>query len=703
MQPRSPLPATIGRFRIEALLGAGGMGEVYKAVDPTLDRVVAIKTVRPDIANPDFIARLYREAQACARLRHPNVVTVYEAGEADGLVYIAMEYLQGEDLRTLLQRGALSFVEKIDVLLQVLAALQHTHAEAVIHRDMKPSNVHRGLDGTVKVVDFGLAQMALASPLTRPGAVMCTPEYASPEQLRDEPLDARTDVYSTGALAYEMLAGRQPFRAGSGSVGALILKAVSEPPPAMDVTWSRAFPDIERIVTKAMAKLPADRYQSAEEMRLALATFLAASREEIVAAQAQFDADGRRAVSDAQTLIVAGKREEAETLLAATVKTNPEATAARHLLKETQQAEAQPAQPASALRTEPVPVRDDPEPAVPSAPPIPHAPASPEATTRWWWIGAVVAAAAVVAVVVLSRSSGSSPAPTTEPTQAESASAPANETSSTATAAEPVVAPPGTTGTPVVASSERGGAAAPAGRIPASAPTEKGATPSASSASSAPSATNAGSKPAPEPATTEEVAVRASAKQLFASSPGSSGAVNPGLRYRLTRLTADGVEGDVDASTTTFHSGDRVRFTFEANINGYLYVVQRGSSGRWTVLFPGPRINGGKNTVGRLAQYQVPSNDWFLFDDNPGKEELFVFLSREPMQQLPGFDQPVTRTETVVESVVQDLRQSIKSRDLVLEKDRPSSAGGAVQATYVVNRDELSQAVSASITLVHAQ
>ena len=703
MQPRSPLPATIGRFRIEALLGAGGMGEVYKAVDPTLDRVVAIKTVRPDIANPDFIARLYREAQACARLRHPNVVTVYEAGEADGLVYIAMEYLQGEDLRTLLQRGALSFVEKIDVLLQVLAALQHTHAEAVIHRDMKPSNVHRGLDGTVKVVDFGLAQMALASPLTRPGAVMCTPEYASPEQLRDEPLDARTDVYSTGALAYEMLAGRQPFRAGSGSVGALILKAVSEPPPAMDVTWSRAFPAIERIVTKAMAKLPADRYQSAEEMRLALATFLAASREEIVAAQAQFDADGRRAVSDAQTLIVAGKREEAETLLAATVKTNPEATAARHLLKETQQAEAQPAQPASALRTEPVPVRDDPEPAVPSAPPVPAAPASPEATTRWWWIGAVVAAAAVVAVVVLSRSSGSSPAPTTEPTQAESASAPANETASTVTAAEPVVAPPGTTGMPVVASSERGAAAAPAGRIPTSAPTEKGATPSASSASSAPSATDAGSKPASEPTTTGALVVRAGAKQLFSSNPGATGAVNPGLRYRLTRLTADGVEGDVDASTTTFHSGDRVRFTFETNIDGYLYVVQRGSSGRWTVLFPGPRINGGKNAVGRLAQYQVPSNDWFLFDDTPGKEELFVFLSREPMQQLPGFDQPVTRTETVVESVVQDLRQSIKSRDLVLEKDRPSSAGGAVQATYVVNRDELSQAVSASITLVHAQ
>ena len=155
--------------------------------------------------------------------------------------------------------------------------------------------------------------------------------------------------------------------------------------------------------------------------------------------------------------------------------------------------------------------------------------------------------------------------------------------------------------------------------------------------------------------------------------------------------------------STTFRSGDRVRFSFNANIDGFLYVVQQGSSGRWTVLFPGPRINGGKNAIQTGEEYQVPSNDWFLFDATPGTEQVFVFLSREPMTQLPGFDRPVTKPETVLASVVDDLRSRIASRDLVFEKDAETvkDAGALIQATYVVNRTELGQAVSASITLSH--
>lgn len=196
----------------------------------------------------------------------------------------------------------------------------------------------------------------------------------------------------------------------------------------------------------------------------------------------------------------------------------------------------------------------------------------------------------------------------------------------------------------------------------------------------------------------------ATAKQLYTARPSDAGAVNPGLRFRLTRLAADGVEGDVDGAATTFHSGDRVRFTFESNVDGFLYVVQQGSSGRWTVLFPGPDINGGKNTIAKGQRYQVPTDDWFLFDDNPGTEHLFVFLSREPMKQLPGFDRPVTRYETVVASVVDDLKQKVQSRDLVFEKDRtPAAAKGAVQATYVVNKAQVADAVAASIALVHAK
>src|SRR5689334_2780015 len=135
-----PLPSNIGRFRIDAVLGAGGMGEVYKGFDQTLQRTVAIKTVRGDINNPDYLTRLYREAQACARLQHPNIVTVHEAGEVDGVVYIAMEFLKGEDLAKVLSRGEMSFEERISVLVRVLDALEHAHGEGVIHRDIKPSN-----------------------------------------------------------------------------------------------------------------------------------------------------------------------------------------------------------------------------------------------------------------------------------------------------------------------------------------------------------------------------------------------------------------------------------------------------------------------------------------------------------------------------------------------------------------------------------
>jgi serine/threonine-protein kinase len=701
MKAHPSLPGIIGRFRIEGLLGSGGMGEVYRAFDPTLQRVVALKTVRSDIDNPEYLARLYREAQACARLRHPNVVTVFEAGEVDGLVYIVMEFLHGEDLRSALKRGALTFLDKLDVLVQVLAALQHTHAEAVIHRDIKPSNVHRAPDGTVKVVDFGLAHLVLSSPLTRTGAIMCTPEYASPEQLRDEPLDARTDIYSTGAVAYEMFAGRQPFGGGSGSVGALILKAVSEPPPPMDTIWSRRFPEIERIVMQAMAKSPADRFQSAEAMRSALLAFREASRDALLDLQNEAQTDDDRVVSQAVTLIAAGRREEAETVLAATVKLNPDATRARQLLSESQRQSAElqtaPANRAPGGLATRVPAETAREASSAPAPDAPRVepPARSRPGARWWprwaWAAALGVATVVGALTLIPRDPGpvtSAPQPEPEPPAVGPPSAErGRETASASLPVPPLprtVAPEGSDRTPADPS---------AARTRAQAPPEAARSQRSSEATDTPrDAGRIDPDPAPAPG----------AKQLFAGS-ATGPAIGPGLRYRLTRRTPDGAESDVDPAATIFHSGDRVRFTFESNIAGFLYVVQQGSSGRWTVLFPGPNINGGRNAVERAAEYQVPSGDWFLFDANPGTEQLFVLLSREPLQQLPGFDRPVTTHESVVASVVDDLRQRIQSRDLVFEQDRPVEPGtSGVQATYVVNRAQLSQAVAASITLRHA-
>lgn len=271
------MPATIGRYQIRSLIGQGGMGEVYEAFDPSLDRVVALKTIKGGAGadGPVLLERLYREARACGRLRHPHIVTVHDLGEADGVVFIAMEYLHGENLAMAIERGTLGLEQKIRILMQILDALEYAHGEGVIHRDIKPSNVHLLADGSIKLLDFGLARVAQADGLTKSGAIMGTPDYTSPEQLKGQPLDGRADVYSTGIVAYELLTGRRAFE--GESLTAVILKVLSEPPPPMATAWSSTFPEIEQIVDRAAAKSPADRFPSAKAMRDALDAFLTKS------------------------------------------------------------------------------------------------------------------------------------------------------------------------------------------------------------------------------------------------------------------------------------------------------------------------------------------------------------------------------------------------------------------------------------------
>ena len=194
-----------------------------------------------------------REAQACARLSHPNIVTVYEAGQVDGLVYIVMEYLQGKNLADVLDAKTLSFEDKLRVVIKVLEALHHAHGLDVVHRDIKPSNIHIGVDGSIKLMDFGLARVLVADTLTASGNVLGTPHYASPEQLKGEPVDRRTDIYSTGVMVYEMLTGRRPFEPDNDSISSVILKVIQQPAAPMDTAVSRMLPDIEAIVARAMA------------------------------------------------------------------------------------------------------------------------------------------------------------------------------------------------------------------------------------------------------------------------------------------------------------------------------------------------------------------------------------------------------------------------------------------------------------------
>jgi serine/threonine-protein kinase len=217
---------------VESLLGAGGMGEVYKALDPTLGRIVAVKIVKADTTDSQYFKRLLREAQAYGRLKHPNIVTVYEAREAADGLYIAMEYLEGQSLTAILNRDDLPLAARIDILIQILDALKYAHAQGIVHRDIKPSNIHVLADGAVKLLDFGLARVMRTETLTATDVVLGTPHYASPEQLMGQEIDGRTDVYSTGVVAFEMLTRRRPF--DGNSLGTIVAKVLSEPTPPMD-------------------------------------------------------------------------------------------------------------------------------------------------------------------------------------------------------------------------------------------------------------------------------------------------------------------------------------------------------------------------------------------------------------------------------------------------------------------------------------
>ena len=261
------LPARIGRYAIERKLGEGGMGVVYAARDDRLERTIALKTLSAPASDDTARQRLWREARAAASVNHPNVCQIYEIGEDDGRVFIAMELLEGEALAERLRRGPLSVAEAVPIGLGMLAALSALHARGIIHRDLKPSNVFLTVHG-VKLLDFGLARPELdgsLSPtveLTRPGIVMGTPRYMAPEQVMGDAVDTRGDLFAAGAILFEMLAGRPAFN-GRNIVEVLHATQYEQPPA---LTGSPAVAGVDRVIRKAIAKRPAERPASAEAM-----------------------------------------------------------------------------------------------------------------------------------------------------------------------------------------------------------------------------------------------------------------------------------------------------------------------------------------------------------------------------------------------------------------------------------------------------
>ncbi|MDP9255327.1 MAG: Stk1 family PASTA domain-containing Ser/Thr kinase [Actinomycetota bacterium] len=253
-----------GRYRVLGRLGVGGMATVYLAEDSSLGRKVALKVMAERYAEDgEFVERFRREAQAAARLNHPNIIAVYDRGEADGRPYIAMEYLQGRTLKQVIQaEGPLSPERAIAIAMQVLAGLRYAHEHGVVHRDVKPHNVLVGDDGRIKVTDFGIAH-AGDPQMTEVGSIVGTAQYLSPEQARGRSVGPQTDIYSLGVVLYEMLAGRVPFE-GDSSVAIAMQHVSDQPPPlrslAPDVPESLAL-----VVAHAMLKDPAQRYGSADE------------------------------------------------------------------------------------------------------------------------------------------------------------------------------------------------------------------------------------------------------------------------------------------------------------------------------------------------------------------------------------------------------------------------------------------------------
>jgi serine/threonine protein kinase len=259
----------LGKYELLGELGHGAMGVVYRARDPVINRLVALKTITIGVADDaSLLQRFYREAQSAGGLQHPNIVTIYDMGEAGNLPYIAMELVEGENLEQVIaRRPSLPITLKLVYAMQACRAFDYAHKRGIVHRDIKPGNVMLGKDGTVKVVDFGIARVLEASR-TQTGMLIGTFAYMSPEQYHGEHADERSDIWSFGVLLYELLCYERPFK---GSTPASLMHGICQETPGPLKKFMADCPEeLDVIITRVLQKVPADRYQSMEDLLLDL-------------------------------------------------------------------------------------------------------------------------------------------------------------------------------------------------------------------------------------------------------------------------------------------------------------------------------------------------------------------------------------------------------------------------------------------------
>jgi hypothetical protein len=319
-------PTKIGKYEVAGVIGRGGMGVVYKAVDPQIGRFVAIKMITSGFSgDQDLLRRFYREAHSTGSLQNPNIVTVFDLGEQDGNPYLVMEYLEGISLESILSsRRPLSLIAKLKIILDVCHGLSYAHQRGVIHRDIKPANIMVSNDGTVKIVDFGIAHIG-DKRMTRTGQVVGSLSFMSPEQLEGKTIDARTDIFSTGVVLYELITNNLPFE--GESTAATLMKIIHEPPPPLKNFLTSYPPELETIIMRSLAKNREERYSSADDFALEVGQLLEQIKQEAVVEHLQ----------EAETLFAHGELFKAKEQLIQLLKIDRQNTKASYLLREIQQ------------------------------------------------------------------------------------------------------------------------------------------------------------------------------------------------------------------------------------------------------------------------------------------------------------------------------------------------------------------------------
>ena len=265
-----------GRYEIKEELGKGGMGVVYLAHDPQIDRLIALKVLRPDrLTGEAFVQRFLKEARTIGRLSHPNIVTVYDIGQDRETIFIAMEFLEGDPLNKIMEEREVSYEEILSLGLQMAEALHYAHGKGVVHRDIKPSNIILNPNGRIKITDFGIAHIEdpTASMQTQAGEILGTPAYMSPEQVLSRPVDGRSDLFSLGIILYEMATGKRPFR--GDSMPAVFRAVTQETPEPPDRLKPAVSPGLSGVIMKCLEKDPMERFETGETLAYALGSLLA--------------------------------------------------------------------------------------------------------------------------------------------------------------------------------------------------------------------------------------------------------------------------------------------------------------------------------------------------------------------------------------------------------------------------------------------